>query len=166
MLSAASHHSGIQDWEEEGNWASDLSSSTSCTQGVYFLTIFLPTTALREISQQLVIPQYHFPKLLMKQVLKAEQIPETTFFFSFFPLLHSCFVSRSPDHLPPVPTREVCPVCLELHHVQWGGRVHLPEQPMRLPMRGGVPTVQLPHHRHPDHGVHSSQHGQDLDRSL
>lgn len=66
------------------------------------------------------------------------------FFFLHIPT--SCFYARSPDHLPSVFTREVCPICLELHHVQWRGGVHLPEQPVRLPVCGGVPAVQLPHH--------------------
>lgn len=125
----------------------------------------LLVTASREIAQQFLIPQHHFPKLLMKHVLKAEQVPEMTFFSSSH-IPTSCFYARSPDHLPSVFTGEVCPVCLELHHVQWRRGVHLQEQPVRLPVRGGVPAVQLPHHRHPDHGVHVSKHGQDLDRSL
>lgn len=51
-------------------------------------------TALREISQRFLIPQYHFPMLLMKQVLKAEQMPEMTFFFFFLPpppCIHASF---------------------------------------------------------------------------
>lgn len=122
-------------------------------------------TAPRETSQELLTPQHHFPKLLMKQVLKRRTDTWNDFFF-FLHIPPSCFPARSPDHLPSVFTREVCPVCLELHHVQWRGGVHLPEQPVRLPVCGGVPAVQLPHHRHPDHGVHASKHGQDLDRSL
>lgn len=126
----------------------------------------LPMTAVREVSQQLLIPQHRFPKLLMKQVLNRRTDTRNDLFpFSFY-IPASCFSARSPDHLPPVPTGEVCPVCLELHHVQWRGGVHLPEQPVRLPVCGGIPAVQLPHHRHPDHGVHTSKHGQVLDRSL
>lgn len=42
----------------------------------------LPMTAVREVSQQLLIPQHHFPKLLMKQVLNRRTDTRNDFFLS------------------------------------------------------------------------------------
>lgn len=95
MLSAASHHSGIQDWEEEGNWASDLSSSTSCTQGVYFLTIFLthdsaernlPTACNSSVSLPQAVNETGFES-------RADTWNDLfLFFFFFFPsYIHALF---------------------------------------------------------------------------
>ena len=55
----------------------------------------LLVTALREISQQLLIPQRHFPKLLMKQVLKRRTDTWNDFVFLCACLLFLCQVSRS-----------------------------------------------------------------------
>jgi len=73
---------------------------------------------------------------------------------------------RSSGHFPRVSAGEVCPVGSQLHHVQRRGRVHVPQQPVRLPVCRGVPTMQLSHHGHPDHGEHAAGDGRVLEHLL
>lgn len=62
-----------------------------------------------------------------------EAVNETPFLTFPFPRL-LLLSNRPADHLPSIPAREVCPVGPELHHVQWRGRVRVPEQPVPMPV--------------------------------